>query len=270
MRAQSHKFPQRIIRPAAREGETGSARGVKLLPSCRPRENPLRASAHPWPTPLETAGRGRHYRSLPRAAPTSASGTQCLPPAILGSCRVRGTPRPRWGGAGAGLRALGLPECSRCSRERCLGGSRSDGAGRARAGARGRAPGRGPNSSWAPRSSSSRVCASERSSAGATRVRAAVRRGPDPRVPGPAPGTGLTTSPPALQALLVRQARTGARGPRAQVGVEGTGRGGVCQRLLRRVPSQKLPAAGLAAEGGGCEGRQGLAYSTPASPLQAL
>lgn len=33
--------------------------------------------------------------------------------------------------------------------------------------------------------------------------------------PGPAAGTGLTTSPPALQTLLVRQTRTGARGPQA-------------------------------------------------------
>ena len=36
MRAQSHKFPQRIIRPAVREGESGSARGVKLPPSADP------------------------------------------------------------------------------------------------------------------------------------------------------------------------------------------------------------------------------------------
>lgn len=34
-------------------------------------------------------------------------------------------------------------------------------------------------------------------------------------LPGPAPGTGLTTSPPALQTLLMRQTGTGARGPQA-------------------------------------------------------
>lgn len=44
------------------------------------------------------------------------------------------------------------------------------------------------------------------------------------------------------------------------MGVEGAGWGGLCLRFLRRVPSQKLPAAGLAAEGRGCGGRQGLAY----------
>ena len=48
-------------------------------------------------------------------------------------------------------------------------------------------PGEGRTAPGPPRSSSRRVCASERSSAGGTRVRAAVRRGPDPGSPSALP-----------------------------------------------------------------------------------
>lgn len=41
------------------------------------------------------------------------------------------------------------------------------------------------------------------------------------------------------------------------MGVEGAGRGSVCQRLFRWLPGQKFPAAGLAAGGGRYRERQG-------------
>lgn len=83
---------------------------------CRlPQESP-QGLASPWPATLPAkAGRGRHYRSLPRAALASASGTERLQPAILGRRSVRGSPPPRswcWGVLGLeceGAGYLGAP-----------------------------------------------------------------------------------------------------------------------------------------------------------------
>lgn len=171
--------------PALGEGESASATlpHGETASQCRSQENALPSRLGP------TLGRLRWRRPAPGIITVRVP--EWLRPSL---------PEPRpcrpgsWGNAklgerycgavvGPGLREPRVPECSRCSRAGCLGGSRGDRVGRVRTEARRRIPGRGPNDSWAPRSSSSRVCARERSSANRTRVRAAVRRGPGPLLP---------------------------------------------------------------------------------------
>lgn len=172
--------------PALGEGESASAPypTAKLLPSADPRRMPSSPGLG-----LGLLGRLR-WRWL-AAGIITVRVPDWLRPSLL---EPRACSPGSWGNAklgerycgavaGPGLREPRVPACSRCSRAGCLGGSRGDRVGRARTEVRRRIPGRGSNDSWAPRSSSSRVCASERSAANRTRVRAAVRRGPGPLLP---------------------------------------------------------------------------------------
>lgn len=262
--AQSHKCPQRVILPAA-GGGVGWGELVCWLPhgwvtasQSGPGENPRRVG-RPWPATLPAkAGRGRPYRSLPCAALVSASGTARLQPAILGRRGVRGSPPPR----GVGVRGLEYEGTGYLG----VAAARGQGAWEALGATERSEPGLGPDAA----SLGSGRAGPERPAAGpggcaptsvALRAGQASGRRSDvgqvPCPPGPALGAGLTASPPTLQALLLRQTRTGDRGPGAQAGVEGARRGGVCLRLRGRVPGQKLPAAGFPAGGGCYRGRRG-------------
>lgn len=232
MRAQSHKSPQESSALLRRRGRAG-------LPHA-PRRNRFAVQTQGTiPSPPRPA-LGPHPCLWPAGGVITVRF-----PALLGPpLREPSARSPRsWGdaglgerlgrasGAGAGLRGRGVPGCSRCSRTGCLADSRSHGAGRARAEARRRIPGRGPSSSWAPRSSSSRVWASERSSAGGTRVRAAVRRGPGPLPLWPSPGNGTDR----ISACAAGTA--GAPGAHRRRVVRGT------SGRRRRRAWQRLPAA---------------------------